>query len=110
MSPDHMGDGVVDDHGPQQNENKQCFKFHSSGDGTGDQSRCDDGEHHLEERVSEERDRLSVGSRLKADTVEEGPGKVPDHASVVLPEGQGKPDSDPEDCGESEDEERVHKV
>ena len=88
MAPHHVGDGVIDDDGPEQDEEEERREPHPAGDGSGDERRGDEGEHHLEGRESQEGDGLSVGAGLEADLIEKDPGEVSDDASVVRAEGQ----------------------
>ena len=47
-SPYHMSHRIVNDDGPKGDKNKQCFKFHTAYQRTGNKGRGDHGEHHLE--------------------------------------------------------------
>jgi len=47
-SPDPMGQRIVDEQGPEQDESEIAAELHALGDRTADQGRRDDGEHALE--------------------------------------------------------------
>lgn len=78
-APDHVAEGEIDAEQPDNKEEQVCREANAIGEGTGDQCRCNDCEHHLvhEERI--ERDVRITRERVRqVDAVQEHQIEVAD--------------------------------
>ncbi len=111
FTPDPMSDRRVDQERPQQREEDESLELLPFGEGTRDESRRDDGEHHLEGHVGRARDGGRVlCQRSGTDAAEADVVEPADDAPAVdvLAERQGEAEENPRNADESQDEDAVH--
>ena len=120
FTPDPVRDRRIDQERPEQAEENKRLEPLPLGKGTGDERRCDDGEHHLEGHVGRARNRGGVlrewlhTDAAEADVVEpadeaadvEAVGEREAHR--VAAERQSEPEQDPRDADQGQDEDAVH--
>jgi len=106
-----VGDGVVDDEGPEQDEDKERLEAHAPCNRARDEGRGDDREHHLEERIGKEWNRRCIGAcRIDRDALHHEVVEAADDACVVGTEREREADADPQGDLEADREERCQDV
>ena len=111
-SPDHVREGEVDEEHPQEDEDHQRRELDPFGDGTNDQGRRDDGEHHLEHAEGALRHPARVVDvRGRADALQEGVLQTaherPAAGGLSRREDHAVADGPPEECHEARDPEEL---
>ena len=103
-----MGHGIVDQQGPEAEEDGHGAELHALGEGSGDEGGGDDGEHELVDHVGLMGDGGGVGGfGGEADSVEEEIIEAADEA-VSVAEGEGITDQRPEDGDEAHHGKALH--
>ena len=97
LAPYHVGDGIVHHERPEQHEQHERLEAHAPGDGTRDERRGDDGEHHLEQGICKKRDAGCIRSSFRGtDAVHHHVLETADDAAMVLPEREREAHDDPQ--------------
>ena len=106
-APDPMSHGIINEEGPEQDEDDEGVELHAFGKSTGNEGRRDDGKHALEGDEGQFRNR-SVVENSHADSGEADFIKRSDEAVNVGTEGHGIADENPFDRNHGDDEEALH--
>lgn len=109
-APHHVGYGVVDHDGPQDDEGEQRLEPHAPRNGARDEGGRDDGEHHLEEGVRQEGNRRRVARGVHPHPREAQKVKASDDATMVCPKGKREAKQRPHHHLHADDAERGHDV
>ncbi len=86
LTPDHMGQRIIDDQRPERDKDQECLEVHTARHRSGNQSRSDDREHHLERDEGQVRYGCRIGSCLKCNAVQAKPLERTDESAVVAAE------------------------
>ena len=108
-SPNPVSDRRVDEDRPEDGEDHEAGEALALGERACDEGRRDGGEHELERREEDERDRAALG-RLQTDVHEPDEVQAAEQAQArrVRREGDREPDQDPDDAHQGQAEEAVH--
>ena len=106
-APDPMCHGVVNEDGPEQDEDDESVELHAFGKSAGNQGRCDDGEHALEGDESHFRN-SPVFQDGHADTGKADFIKRTDETINICAEGHGIANENPFYRNHGDDEETLH--
>src|ERR1044071_1363993 len=108
-APNPMGEGVINERGPEHDENKKRAKFYPLGKCAGDQRRSDHSEHHLVNHESSVRYCSSViRIGFRPDAVEAEPATVADPAADVRTESQAVSPERPLKADDGDNDETMH--
>src|SRR5205085_1084782 len=103
-TPNHVSEGEVDDEHPKSNKEDDGGEFHAFSNRSNDQSRSDDGKHHLihGENVMRNPIRIvCIGSRIN--TLQEGEFEVSDERASSICEHKAIPANPPQDADQARD-------
>src|ERR671930_272285 len=99
-----MGDGIIDEGGPQKDKDNQGSEANAFDEGPNDKCWCDNGKHSLEGHIGKMRNCRGIGAWPVTDAIQAKPAKSTDQAEAdIFPKGQTIAIENPLDTDQGKD-------